>query len=509
MMASTAVVKKSSKKLSPRDRMMQQEIASLRSQVGRELSRFSSGLNVNLGDINEEYVPELKSIRGRSAIYERMQNDPRVGGQLRAIFMTMASGIRWKVVGGKPELRDLVAANLLRQGPRKFWCQTSWYDRLYESLGMLTYGFSLFGKTRAVVDGRVIFSDLKWLHPRSVDEDGWVMDEEDNLSQVRRSYSDPRGMPHTREPISADDLFLMTWGRRGPNWEGTSFIRPMYRPWKLGELAEKIDIIDLQNRGVGIPMAKLSGAGGIKERDTLVEILKSLRGGSKERAFIVIDKDEDVTFLASSNQAKDAQPILAYHNSGMVKAGGQEYFEQGNTATGSRAGASALATGFFVNVDGIRVILEDQINFGCGPMMGLVEELCYMNDDDVDKDELPRIEGSRVSPTEQLDNIPLVQDMVAKGVVPPVLSLANDMLRRLGWSEVSREEWDDAVEAKKSISVLGPGSPANGGPGRPNVAGPDEQGRDDKDGKRLDMQEKKTSGGNKHRRRPASYHWLQ
>ncbi len=503
-MAAAARTRKPSATL--KDKMLEREIVSLRQQVGRELTRvMSSGISLSLGDITEEYVTELKTLRSRIAVYDRMANDPNIAGQLRAIWMTIISGVRWKMVGGREELRVKCAANFLRQGPRKYWCARSWNEIQYDCLGMLTYGFSLFGKTWLPADdGTMYLADLTWLHPRSVDEDGWIMDDSDNLLAVRRSYQTGTGKVLTREERDASELFLMTWGRRGANWEGVSYIRGMYRPWKLGEMAEKIDIIDLQNRGVGIPMAKLSGGGGAKERDALVEILKSLRGGSKERAFIVLQNDEDVSFLTSVGQAKDAQPTLSHHRASMVKAGGQEYFEQGNTASGSRAGASALATGFFMCVDGIIRCIEDQFNNGCGRMPGLIEEFCLMNDDDLDAEEIPKLQGSTVSPTEQLDNIPLIQDAIAKGAIPPNLKHANEMARRLNWPELTKAEWDAAMELKKP-------SPAFGGPGRPNEAGPDESGRDDKEGRRLAMTEKKTlnSGESPLSRSPRSYPWQQ
>lgn len=490
------------------EEMIRKEIVSLRSQVGAEMTkaRISAGSNLRLGDVDEEYVPDLRSLAGRIRVFERMANDPNVRGQLRAITMTLISGMRFKIVGGDPKIRDLVAANLLREGARKFWCSQSWINLVMEMLGCLIYGFAAFHKSRAIVDDKyLVFSDLTWLHPKSIDEKGWITDEYDNLLRLERTFHDPEGKPHTMEPIEAEDLFLVSWDRRGPNFEGNAFIRPMYRPWLLNETAEKIDIIDLQNRGVGIPVAHLSGAGGVKERDTLVEILKSLRGGSKERAFIVLEKDEKVGFLLSEGQAKDAAPTLAHHRSNITKSGGTEYFEQGNTATGSRAGASALATGFFINVNGIWTILEDAINNGVGRQKGLVQEFAEMNSDDPGEiKEYPRLEGTRLSPSEQLDNIPLVQDAVAKGMLPPNIYTANEMLRRLGWPELSRAQWDEAMAAKSSFS------PAFGGPGRPNEAGPDGQGRDDTEGRRLMLAEKKTpnTGGSRPSSSPGSWPWL-
>jgi hypothetical protein len=267
----------------------------------------------------------------------------------------------------------------------------------------------------------------------------------------------------------------------------------MYKPWRLGEMAEKINIIDLQNRGVGIPMAKLSGAGGAKERDTLVQILRDIRGGSKERAFIVLEKDEEMEFLTTDGNVRDAAATMEYHRSDKAKAGGTEYFEQGSTTTGSRAGASALATGFFINVDAIRIVLEAQFNRGVQRQPGLVERLLRANfsPEEIDKYGMTQIFGSRVSPTEQLDNIDLLGELVDKGVIPPNIKAGNDALRRLGYDELTQDEWDKAVEAQGRL-VEGKGTSPSSSPSE------DGKGRGDKDSHRLRMTspaEKKTLTG--------------
>ncbi len=486
--------------------MVNSDIASLRSQVAEEIakSQFSAGMNVTLGDIDEEYVPDLKSLRNRTRIFERMANDPIIRGQLRAIYMTLTSGVRWKVEGGSQEQQDLVASNLLRQGDRHLWMASSWLDFLHECLGVLIYGFSLFGKTRVNVGDKNVFGHLAWLHPRSVSENGWRMTENDELYEIWRSYTAPDGTHYSQEPIPIEDVFMLCWDRRGPNWEGNSFIRPMYRPWVLNEMAEKIDMIDLQNRGVGIPVAKLSGSGGPKERDTLIEILKSLRGGDKSRAFIVLEQDEEIEFLTSKNPAREAEGTMRQHRKNIVKAGGTEFFDSASGEGGSKGGASALATGFFINVDGIRVQLEEMINFGVGPMPGIVQELQDMNFDNVK--EYARIVGSRVSPTEQLDNVPILIEAIQKKAIPANRKHANELAEKLGYALLTEEEYEKAIEEQKAAI---PGTQdAGGGSGRPNGPGKDADGRDDPNATRLSDAEKKTLGASPHLKRPASWPWL-
>src|SRR5260221_14043347 len=79
--------------------LISEEIRTLKSQIALEISQrnsgFSGGLNISLGDIQEEYVTELQPLRQRTKLFERMANDPYVRGQLRGIAMTLISGVRW------------------------------------------------------------------------------------------------------------------------------------------------------------------------------------------------------------------------------------------------------------------------------------------------------------------------------------------------------------------------------------------------------------------------------
>src|SRR5438445_4818223 len=97
---------------------LQQEIKHLRDQIGQTINTMygASGLHVTQGTIDEEYVPELKIHSGRAAIFEQMANDPIVRGQLRAISATLLSGVRWRIEDGDKDLREIISANILRQG---------------------------------------------------------------------------------------------------------------------------------------------------------------------------------------------------------------------------------------------------------------------------------------------------------------------------------------------------------------------------------------------------------
>jgi len=215
-------------------------------------------------------------------------------------------------------------------------------------------------------------------------------------------------------------------------------------------------------------------------------MLKNMRGGSKEQAFMVIQADESIEYLTATGTVKDMKPILDGHRFNIAAAGGTIALESVNSESGSRAAASALLTPFMLNVDAVKVRLEDMVNYGSLDRVGLVEELLGMNYDteSMDRDDLPRIRGSRVSPTEVIDNITNIIDGVQKGAVSKTLNLENHVLKSYGAPPISKAEFDEA-KASSLPTALGGRPPEAADPINPDP-------RKDKDGARFGLAQKKT-----------------
>ena len=467
----------------------------------RRSGGYVHGMEVNLQSIQEEYVAALHTPEQRAALYQQMANDAKIAAQLRANILPLISAVRWRVEDGDSEARDLVAANLLRQGDRRYWCETSWQQRLLEHLQCLQFGYALHGKTREVVDGFTIFRRLTYLHPRSLGGTlgPWEFDKSGTrLVAVHRHYRKP-GMSSeqvTDERIPIEDIFATVWWMTGENWEGISFLRSMYRAWKEKDLTAKIQMIDLLNRGVGIPKVKLGPNDGKTERDTAKEIVKDMRQGDKSRAFIVEGHEQDYKFLTSEGGTVDSGTILAGKNMEIAAAGATDFMQQGQTDSGSRATGSVLMVSYMQQLDAVREWVQEQVNHGAGYMQGLVEELVYTNfGEDV---ECPQIIGSRVSPTEQLDNVPNILDAVQKGGLTHDLAVENHVRKALGVKEMTAAEFE---KAKKAMEPLG---------GRPQEVGDfdREEPRDDNAGRAFGLRaEKKSPDASRPPKRSVSYPW--
>ena len=462
---------------------------------------FASGLKIELNRIDEEYVPALKSWQGRVDIYQRMFNsDSKLAAGLRAnILPIVAQAERWRAEGGTDEVKAHVEANLLRRGDPRFWCETSWTQRLFEGLLCQQYGITLWGKTREIVDGKMIFRRLTYLHPRSLGgpRGPWEFNAAGTrLVAVHRAYKSPDGMSVFDERIPVEDLSAVIWWMSGEMWEGVPMIRPMYRAWVEKDLAQKIQMVDLQNRGVGIPKAKLGPSDGAKEAETLGKIAKDLRGGSKERQYIVEGHDQEIKFLTSEGGVLNADPIIQAKNNEYAAGGGTDFQQQGQTQSGSRATGSVLMVSYMQELDATRVWVQEQINDGAGYLQGQVEELTAQFGP---QEEATRLVGPRVNATDQLDNVPNILDAIQKGGMTHDLHVENYVRKAQGVRELTPEEFERL--RREQVKNLG---------GRPHEVRPSDvdDARDD-DLSRVGLQEKKTlPAGMPQRASGASYGWL-
>jgi len=464
---------------------------------------FVSGLNIDLGRINEEYVPALKSWPARMDLYQRMGNDAKISAVLRANILPLISAVRTTVEGGTDEIKNHVSANLLRKGDSDLWCETSWTQRLLESLLCLQYGVSLFGKSREVVNGLMIFRRLTYLHPKSLDgpQGPWEWDATGTrLAAIHRRYKRPDGGQELDERIPIDDIFPVVWWMAGENWEGVPMIRSMYRAFTEKDIAQKIQMIDLQNRGVGIPYGKLAPGDGAKQAATMEQILKDARGASKERQFMMLADGQEVKFLTSEGATLDSSPIIDGKNNEIAASAGTDFQQQGQTNSGSRATGSVLMVNYMQELDAIREWVQEQINHGAGYCRGLVEELTEQFGP---QEEETRIVMSRVSPTEQLDNVPNILDGIQKGGLTHDLHVENHVRKAMGIAPLTSDEFNNLKSEGQRVPNIG---------GRPNEPTPTDvdDARNDSASRAFGLSEKKTvDSATRTTRSARSYGWLE
>lgn len=409
---------------------------------------FGSGVPFASEQFELENVPELRDPAKRFALLRKMDNDPKVKGALRSIYSSLMEA-DWKVQPASDSKRDKLiarelAANLFHDResdlPATWYIRTPWKRRLFEVLLMLRDGFSMFGKSRRMQGNKIILDHLAYWYPETIED--WLLADDDALIGVKRRYQKPNGdEEHLVYP--AESFSLYSWEMAGGNYQGIPFIRPMYKPWKMKDVLERLDIMDAQNRAVGIPLVTIPAGLDIDEVERLKNLARELRGGSyRERAWAAVPDGADVGFMDFKANTKDVNASIAKKDQDISHAASLPVNELGSTQKGSRAVAGAMAAKERIVLQSIADLVTVMECDGVGTVIGNMREYVDLNYGL--QVPCPQLVVSKIDPQEARETLPMLYEGVEKGVITPTPELEREVRTRLGY-EVLAEE-DEAVE---------------------------------------------------------------
>ncbi len=261
----------------------------------------------------KEYNSSLAGIFGYE-IYDKMRkSDGVVRGTLRASKIPVLSG-RWFVetTGRKKKkvnksARDFITWNLFEHN-----MSISWTQILTESLLMLDFGCYMFEIVweNKVVEGtyRTVLKKLAPRHPMDVKE--WLFDANGGPAGV--VMNSPTGLIEDEYIIPIEKLLVFSFDREAGNIEGISILRSAYKHWYFKEQLYKIDAIQKERHGIGIPIIKLPM--GFKNEDKVLaeELGSNIR--TNERAHITLPPGWDLAMLKLEGNPVDALASIDQHD---------------------------------------------------------------------------------------------------------------------------------------------------------------------------------------------------
>lgn len=216
----------------------------------------TTGLKRFGGEVQEEFDPNLRGIRGVRVFDEMRRNDPDIGAILFAI-LHVTLGSQWEVAAASESQPDLDAAEFIRQCLFEDMSH-SWRDFVVDAMTSNAFGWALFEvvyKQRLGVEGDTPsrFSDgrigLRKLGLRGQETLArWVFDEHGGIQAMIQ-----RGAPDFKEvviPIAKALLIRTTSEKNNP--EGISLLRNAYRPYYIKTNMEEIEVIGAERDMTGV-----------------------------------------------------------------------------------------------------------------------------------------------------------------------------------------------------------------------------------------------------------------
>jgi Protein of unknown function (DUF935). len=211
------------------------------------------------GVFSEEFLRELRGVRGIEAFREMSENDEVAGAMLFAIKMLIRQAT-WAVQPGGDSPIDQEAADFVQSCMDDM--DSSWTDVVSEILSFLTFGWSAheivykrrMGRKKEAqlhskyADGLIGWQKLPIRAQDTLFE--WVYDERDNLQgmiQVVPPYSE-------RITIPMEKLLMFRTESRKDNPEGRSILRNAYRSYRFKKRLQEIEGIGVERDLAGFPV---------------------------------------------------------------------------------------------------------------------------------------------------------------------------------------------------------------------------------------------------------------
>lgn len=265
----------------------------------------TTGSSVWTRYMREEYNPELRGWLGLQK-YDRMRrSDGQIRGTLRLI-KTPVLAARWYIEAASDSRRDQRIAEHVWNCLTK-WMSVSWPQLLTEMLLMLDFGYYMFEKVYTFRDNKVIWQKLAPRHPLDVIE--WDYDRHGGPNRVRM-YAPDNSAEGVWIPI--DKLTVFTFDKEGGDMEGISILRSAYKHWYFKENLYKIDAIQKERHGIGVPVIKLPPNFSPADRALADEMGRNLR--TNEKAHITLPPNWDIVMLKLEGQPVDAMVSIEHHD---------------------------------------------------------------------------------------------------------------------------------------------------------------------------------------------------
>ena len=282
--------------------------------LGREIGSAGTRWRRLLG--GEEYNSLLRGQAGLD-IYDKMRRgDASVRISLR-IAKTPVLAARWSIDPADRDDEESVTHARFIEDALFNMMTISWEQILTEAMLMLDFGYYMFELVfdTKMWEGSPHIFWQKWAprHPTDVSAEGWEYDNHGGPNGVFMNSFD--GAEEVFIPINK--LVVFTYDREANNMEGISVLRSAYKHWYYKENLYKIDAIQKERHGIGVPVIKLPPGFTPKDKLLADELGRNLR--TNEQAHVVLPPYWELIFAKIEGQPTNAVTSIEHHDTQIVK----------------------------------------------------------------------------------------------------------------------------------------------------------------------------------------------
>lgn len=285
-----------------------------------------SGVNRYQGFYNEDYKSELKWPESLKVYEKMMKGDAQVKASIRVCQLPILAA-NWFITDKNHEdPRVVEAAEFLEKN--LFHHKINFEQFLFEALGMLPMGFSLFEIVFELHEGQIFWGKLAWRKQYSIKR--WQMS--DGQPGVVQQLTDS----FKRVDIPEWKLLLFTNEQEGDSQIGVSILRSAYKHWYAKDNLYKIDLIASERNGVGVLKITLPSGYNPEDKEAAAELGANFYANEQEY-IILPNSDWQAEIMSGGSNLKDLDPSIKHHNREITKNVLAQFLELGTESSGSRA----------------------------------------------------------------------------------------------------------------------------------------------------------------------------
>jgi len=437
-----------------------------------DLDRQShSGLDRWGGNIQEEWLRELRGRQGVLVYQEMSDNEPTIGGLFFAI-RNLIRNLDWSM-SMQEEDQELDERGVFIEECLQDM-EVSWDDIIDEVLSFFEFGWAaqeILWKVRRgpdqddkrltsqFTDGRIGWRNLPLIGQETLDR--WHWDDEGDLLTALVQYPDfttpgitPAGAV-TGAAIPREKFILFRTTKRKGNPEGRSLLRNAYRPWYFKKHIEMFEAIGAERDLAGLPVLQVPAeilmpspaAQFASMRDAMQDLVSDLKRDELEGVLVPNEEAGYKLELLRGAGPKqfDTEVIVKRKTVEILVSVLADFLVVGHGETGSFA-LNVSKVGLFTTAINAYVgAIEETFNAELVLPTLLINGMSTENP--------PMLHAGRVSVRDITSVVDSVLKMSQAHLLPfdPQPGMANDLLRQLGIAEIDEEEF------KPPPAPVGPG----------------------------------------------------
>jgi len=447
----------------------------------------TSGLQRTSGWIIDEFIPDLRGIRGAKIYREMSDNDPVIGAMLFAIERLILA-IEWDVepYSEKNELvkkKDQQNAKFLKECMHDM--NESWSAMISQILSFLPYGYAYCeivykkrvkpdtddGKKRSkFTDGKIGWRKIALRAQETLWD--WNLDENGSVKGFRQS--DPSSYKGVTEiPIEKALLFRASNARNNP--EGRSILRNAYRPYKFKKTIEEIEAIGIERDLAGLPVAYVppsmlsssATAAEISARNSMQDLIRQIKRNENEGVLFPLAYDEQgrelykLTLLSSGGTRQfNTDQIIARYDQRISMVALADFILLGHEKVGSFALGASKIDLFTSAIQQIAQTIADTFNDHAVPRLFKLNGM--------KTDNLPKVKPGEITHVDLGVLGDFISKMAAAGAMVPDAELDNYLRHLANLPKRSETEGNlmgqAGMETMQGAPPLPNGAPAPGMP---------------------------------------------